>query len=87
MEARTSPMYPSALCTLNDPSILESLLQHLPTSQGIQRWQIITLLEHFRDPRAVEPLLALLNVHATEPFEKRFQIRVIKVPGTLGDGK
>lgn len=75
----------SALRALHDPSVVEPLLQRLPTAQGTRPWHIISLLEHFRDPRAVEPLLALLDVRATERLERKFQVRVIEALGVLGD--
>ncbi|MGH2507623.1 MAG: HEAT repeat domain-containing protein [Ktedonobacteraceae bacterium] len=75
-----------ALCKLGDPSVVDLLLQRLPTSSSRQCWTIVHVLMHFSDSRIIEPLIALLDPLATDSwFDEEVQKVIIGYLGKLGD--
>lgn len=74
-----------ALCAFNDSSVVEPLIQRLPTSSHRLRWHIVRVLGHFNSPLAVEPLLALLDPTVTNYFEQKMQEKIMETLGRIGD--
>ncbi|HEY0755203.1 MAG TPA: HEAT repeat domain-containing protein [Ktedonobacteraceae bacterium] len=77
----------TTLCKLNDRMVVEPLLKHLQAFDLNHQWYTFQILEHFRDPRAVEPLLALLDPHASSWHEINHQKRIIGLLAILGDSR
>ncbi len=77
-----------ALCELNDPAVIEPLLQRLPAATHQQLFHSLAVLNHFPDKRAIEPLRTALDTLGTStpaPNQPYLQVQILFLLGRLGE--
>ena len=74
-----------ALCELNNPAVIEPLLQRLPAATHEQLFHSLVILNHFPDKRAIEPLWSALSTNITAPNQPYLQMQILFLLGRLGE--
>jgi len=74
-----------ALCELNDPSVIEPLLDRLLVATREELFHSLTILSHFPDKRAITPLWNALNTNSTAPSHPYLPVQILFLLGKLGD--
>lgn len=77
-----------ALCELDDQAVVGPLLQRLPVAGHQQLFHSLTILDHFPDKRAIEPLWAALvplDSDALAPNKFYLRVQILRLLGKLGE--